>query len=341
MIRAQKRYSTFSIKAQLALWVLLSGFVWYLSLVMFGWPEAFYRGTLILCSHILNFYVCYLYLIPYYFEHRQYGRAALGFIILLAVITITRYFIEQQFEPVPGAGAYRLVSNQGRLGFVLFSEIALAAFASLLRMAATREEDRQRVTELEKVQLETELKFLKMQMSPHFLFNTINNVYSLALVKSDKAPQALMKLSGLLRYLLYESHDKVSIQKEVEAIQAYVELFTLRHEKPVNISLQFDLPATDAKIEPLLIIPLLENALKHSGLGIVPEAFVALQLSANRQLLQVNITNSKHVVTQKVESGGIGLTNIQKRLQLTYSVSPMQINETDHQFNVLLTLPYS
>ncbi len=134
------------------------------------------------------------------------------------------------------------------------------------------------MSELEKLQLSTELQFLKAQMSPHFLFNSINNIYSLVLSKSDHAPEALMKLSELLRYSLYDCHDKVTIQQEIEAIESYLKLFRLKFEESIRLEFSSSIDNTNFKIEPLLFIPLLENALKYSGIGNNLQSYVLIHL---------------------------------------------------------------
>ncbi|MHB9141623.1 MAG: sensor histidine kinase, partial [Paludibacter sp.] len=193
--------------------------------------------------------------------------------------------------------------------------------------------------ELEKLQLNTELQFLKAQMSPHFLFNSINNIYSLVLLKSDKAPEALMKLSELLRYSLYDCHDKVSLQQEIEAIESYIELFKLKYEEAVRLEFINTVETTDYQIEPLLYIPLLENALKYSGIGTNPEAFVHLNLMKKDNLLIFQVRNSKGTHNKIQEASGIGLANIKKRLENIYpNRYVLSILEDEDKFDVTLKI---
>lgn len=202
---------SFGRKVQFAFWIVLFSFVSYLSATALGWPESLLRGVMIFTCHILNFYVCYSWFVPHYIERRRYAPALIGIILLLIILTGLRFYIIEQYKAF-GEVALRL-RPAGRLAFILFSEIAVTGFAILLRLAVNHEENKRKMAEMEKMQLETELRFLKAQMSPHFLFNTINNIYSLTLVKSDKAPDALMKLSDLLRYLLYESQKKANRER--------------------------------------------------------------------------------------------------------------------------------
>jgi LytS/YehU family sensor histidine kinase len=263
--------------------------------------------------------------------------ALIGVIVLLTVLTSLRFYTIEQYE-VFGEVALRL-RPVGRLAFILFSEIAITGFAILLRLAVNHEENKGKMAEMERMQLETELRFLKAQMSPHFLFNTINNIYSLTLIKSDKAPDALMKLSDLLRYLLYESQRKVPLQKEVEALHTYAELFQLRHEEPLNLKISNETDAKDIFIEPLLLIPLLENAVKHSGLGISSQAYGIMEILLEKNTLVIRTDNSKIHPPLTSEASGIGLINIKKRLQMLYpDQHTLDIIEDNHRFTVTLKI---
>ncbi|MEO7992735.1 MAG: sensor histidine kinase [Chryseolinea sp.] len=323
----------------MALWIILFSFVVYLSLILYGWPQAIFRSVFIIACHLTVFYSCYSWFVPQYFENKKYFMAFGGLAILLIVLTTLRFFIEKKFILLPNGITSSFMANRNGIGFILFSEIALAAFAGLLRLATNSEESKQRMTELEKTRLETELRFLKTQMSPHFLFNTINNVYSLALIKSEKAPEALMKLSELLRYFLYECNDKVTLLKEINALESYSELFQLKYEMPLHLKIDDHLQRPDALIEPLLLIPLLENAVKHSGLGLSDKAYVNFTFQQNENGLVIRVENNKTHTILPNEASGIGLNNIKKRLKMLYpGKHELSIDETTDQFLVVLTL---
>lgn len=328
---------SFGRRMQFAFWIVLFSFVSYISATALGWPQTVLRGMLIFGCHILNFYVCYSWLVPHYIEQKKYAPAIISIIVLMMVLTSLRFYFIEQYE-VLGEVALRL-RPAGRLAFILFSEFAVSGFAILLRLAVNHEENKRKITEMEKIQLETELRFLKAQMSPHFLFNTINNIYSLTLIKSDKAPDALMKLSDLLRYLLYESQKKVPLQKEVETLHTYVELFQLRYEDPLNLKISNEVYEKDVLIEPLLLIPLLENAVKHSGLGISAHAYAIMKINMENGALFICTNNSKIHPLLTSEASGIGLNNIKKRLQMLYpDQHSFEIQEDKNQFIVTLQI---
>jgi len=222
---------------------------------------------------------------------------------------------------------------------MLFAEFSIAVFVILLRLTVVSYKNKRRMSELEKLQLNTELQFLKAQMSPHFLFNSINNIYSLVLSKSDHAPEALMKLSGLLRYSLYDCHDKVTLQQEIEAIESYLKLFRLKFEENIRLEFTSSIDNANCRIEPLLFIPLIENALKYSGIGNNLLSYVLIHLWFEDNILVFNIVNSKGVVSKVQEASGIGLSNIRKRLENIYPGHySFDIIENEERFEITLKL---
>lgn len=327
---------SFSSRVQLAFWCMLLITNLYLGAVMLGWPATAYRSLLNVWCHLLNFYAFYSWIIPYYFEKRKYLHTLLASLAVLIILTPFRFKIEQTF--LTSGPLIRQFGDAGRITFILFTETAIGGFASLIRLAADRARTRQRITVLEKLNLESELRFLKAQMNPHFLFNTINNIYSLTLIKSDKAPEALMKLSGLLRYLLYETQNRVTLEREVQALAAYAELFQLKYENPLPLTVIIEANQT-LSIEPLILIPILENMMKHSGLGISKQAFATLQIYEEGTVLVVRGDNSVIDLPTIPESGGIGLANIKKRLQMAYPEKhTLLIHRSPEHFSLTLKI---
>ncbi|WP_158085104.1 sensor histidine kinase [Niastella vici] len=331
-------FLSFAVLTQIVFWLVTFFLVYYVSVVNYQPHDAVTRFLLIAACHLTNFYVCYSFLVPRYYEKGHRLAAFAGLLMLLIVLTPLRNLIEHHFIASSLDFRDRFFNGRNRRGTVLFSELFIAAVASLLRLAVSNEEKQTKMAALENLHLQTELRFLKAQMNPHFLFNTINNIYSLTLLKSDKASTALMKLSGLLRYMLYESSGKVTLQQEMEALRAYVELFQLRFEQKLAIEIIYEVNQA-VEMESLLLIPLLENALKHSGIGVQP-ATVFMKLSMpekNRLVISVNNTKANPPVLQ--DAGGIGLVNIQKRLQLVYPLKhTLIIDENDRSFSITLSI---
>jgi sensor histidine kinase YesM len=328
--------SAFGKNIQLAFWItLLSGNI-YLGYFVLGWHNTLYRSLFIVTLHLINFYGFYSWLIPVYYQKKKYVHAFIGGLLLLALLTPFRIIIENNFLI---SGRLMNLEKFGRLSFVLFTEVAIAAFASLMRLARDNEVDKQQILALERMHLESELRFLKAQMNPHFLFNTINNIYSLTLMKSDKAPEALLRLSGLLRYLLYESQEKVPLGKEVNALHEYLVLFQLKYEQQLNVTL--NVTANEERmVEPLVLIPVLENALKHSGVGLAEDAYALLTIYEEGNYLIIESNNSKTTLRVKHEQGGIGLVNIQKRLNMAYpGTHVLKIKDSGKHFSLRIKIP--
>ncbi len=295
------------------------------------------RAGLIFFCHLINFYVVFSFLTPYYFDKKKYASFFVGIAILILLLTPLRLWLENNFVHGPSVYAAR----RNIFGLVLFSEISIAAFSALLRIAVNSNETKTQMGEMEKLNLETELKFLKSQMSPHFLFNTINNVYALSLSKSNKAPDALLKLSDLLRYLLYECNQQVPLQKEIKALECYIDLFQLRYEEPLNITLKSFVNDGNINIEPMFLIPLLENAVKHSAIGVIAGAYIKIMLYEENGMVTAIVANSKsEAMNHDKETGGIGLQNIRKRLDMMKPKNDLlQISETETIFEVTIKIP--
>jgi LytS/YehU family sensor histidine kinase len=175
--------------------------------------------------------------------------------------------------------------------------------------------------EKEKEALKSELLFLKSQVSPHFVFNVLNNMVSLARKKSDKLEPALIQLSSTLRYMLYDTNeDKVSLSKEIEYLKNYIQLQSLRYGDYINIEFTVDIGTEDLLIEPMLLIPFVENAFKH-GADVYGHCFVKMSLKAENGCIYFNVSNKFNTnrnFKNLDNNSGIGLNNVKRRLELLY-----------------------
>lgn len=191
--------------------------------------------------------------------------------------------------------------------------------------------------------MQSELRFLKSQINPHFLFNTLNSLYALTLKKSDLAPDIVLKLSEMMRYMLYECNEKwVPLSKEVNYIANYLELERIRQGNRVDIRYEVDGLVSDQKIAPLMFIPFIENCFKH-GLGNqISKGFVYIQLEVRGNEVDLHIENSKAEAMPKQvhpRSGGIGLVNVRRRLDLLYpNRYKLQVEDAPTTYTVRLNL---
>lgn len=200
-----------------------------------------------------------------------------------------------------------------------------------------------RLQQIEKEKLSLELNSLKMQINPHFLFNSLNSMYSLARKKSEKTPDAILRLSNLMRYMIYEVSDDVPLSKEVDSINDYLDLQRLRLNEDANISFQTEGDLANQMIAPLLFFPIIENSFKHGLKGERGDNYVKINLENDEKNLSFHIINNKGKVDhiEKDPFGGIGLENVRKRLRLIYENSAdMQVNETAEQFEVIIKIAW-
>ena len=192
--------------------------------------------------------------------------------------------------------------------------------------------------------MQSELRFLKSQINPHFLFNTLNNLYALTLKKSDKAPEIVLKLSEIMRYMLYECNERrVHLSKEIHYIYNYLDLERLRQPKDADIRFIVEGNVSEQMVAPLLFVPFLENSFKH-GLNhtINGGGFVRIVLKTEGDELEFSIQNSKveHIPKQNhARSGGIGLVNVRQRLKILYPVDhTLEISDEPQQYTATLHL---
>jgi two-component system, LytTR family, sensor kinase len=283
----------------------------------------------------LLFYVNAYFFIPKLAYSRRFGQYLIALLVTFCLLTTWNRFIYSLFMP----GLHFRIWSYAlfELPFYIFLMLGSTAF----RVVADKIREQQRVKEKETENLKTELSFLRSQVSPHFMFNVLNNMVALARKKSDLLEPSLIKLSSLLRYMLYETdEDKVLLEKEIEYLKSFIELQAQRFGKNVDIHNTFE-PVTDSFIiEPMLLIPFVENAFKH-GTGLVDKAQIDICLKMEASQLNFCVRNRYNDTTEweKDKTSGIGLTNVKRRLNLLYPNShSLQISKEDGWFSVLLKL---
>jgi len=202
---------------------------------------------------------------------------------------------------------------------VFMDKIFIAGVAIALKQYSISQQFRERESLLIKEKLETELNFLKSQVNPHFLFNTLNNIYSLALKKSDDTATVVVKLSKLLRYMLYETqHPQIAIQKEIHFLNDYIELEKIRYGNRLNIQFDHQTDDENAGILPLILVPFVENAFKHGASESTEKASIHIVLKLLQQKLFYTVENTFESEPDATISEGIGLKNLRRQLELRY-----------------------
>ncbi len=285
-------------------------------------------------------YVNIRYLVPNYLA--RHVLLYLG-LVLAACAVVTPIKVLVLYLKFSGQPYFRLnlVESQG---LIFLAAVVVTLFSTLLKVFTDWWRYQREKQQLMTQTMQSELRFLKSQINPHFLFNTLNNLYALTLKKSDKAPEIVLKLSEIMRYMLYECNEKrVLLSKEIHYIHNYLDLERLRQTGTADIRFSTEGHISDQMVAPLLFVPFLENSFKH-GLNhhVQGGGFVRMRLSVSGEDLEFFIENSKaeHAPRQDhPRSGGIGLTNVRQRLKLLYpDAHELMVQDEPHRFAVTLHL---
>jgi LytS/YehU family sensor histidine kinase len=196
---------------------------------------------------------------------------------------------------------------------------------------------------LTKEKLEAELKFLKTQIHPHFLFNTLNNLYALTLKKSEKAPEMVLKLSELINYMLYEcTADEVPLSKEVKFIQSYIAIEKMRYGDKLEVDVRVTGDTASRVVAPMIILPFVENSFKHGASEELQQGWVTVQIEATPETILIKVENSKAHGENNHNGTGIGVQNVKRRLSLLYpDRHELKILDGKETFLVILTIHQS
>ncbi len=290
------------------------------------------------CS-VLFFYTNYLFLIPIFLKKGNLVKYLIAIIVTLVIFSPIYYYLEQHLYPLIGWKSYELDLN---FWFALmitlsanFVNIFLGLLLSYLMDWRTMSVQKELV---EKEQFKTELAFLKSQINPHYLFNTINDIYALTQQQSPQAPNALLKLSELLRYMLRESDDQfVPLSKEILYLENVIELQKIGQKGASFVSFEVIGDISELKLAPLILINFVENAFKH-GIFNDREKPITLLIIVDKHRLNFQIINQINQF-KKDKTGGIGLTNVKRRLSLIYPEKhSLTINQLNNEFIVNLTI---
>lgn len=275
------------------------------------------RGSTLLIADISSsFLFAFLpYLILFHFYPRKkIGQAILCILLALPVLFFMRYWADEMLM-IRERASLSLPSVRLRTYFYnhLFYIIVYAVYGMVFYFIRYAYFNEMRQKDLLLQNRESELSFLRSQINPHFLFNSLNNIYSLVYLQSPNSLEAIAGFSDLLRYMLYDTLQDVPLEKEAHYIRQYIDLQKLRFEAPVKAGFQTSGPLAAVFIPPLLLIPFVENAFKH---GTVDEDIV-ITLDTDKQQTRFYCQNRK-MTGKKDSTGGIGLQNVQRRLELLY-----------------------
>jgi LytS/YehU family sensor histidine kinase len=296
-----------------------------------GLPHSFFIITNL--YHIGLFYLNVYYLYPRLFTKKWWWL----YLLILAAIVKASYHLKlwmlHFIDP-----SFTLTSHNSRI--IFFPTIAFLVASVIFRLVMNRIQREKLEKEIQAERLDSELKLLRSQISPHFLFNMMTNMVALARQKSDLLEPSLIKLSDLLRYMLYgPGKEKLRMSDEIGYLKSYIELQQLRFGDSVQLLLDINNEDADCFIEPMLLVPFVENAFKH-GTGAMPQPFINIQLvTQNKQLLFRVTNNYSKDQLSKDNSSGIGIANVKNRLNLLYpGKHDLSIEDTGEQYQVTLNL---
>lgn len=328
----------------ISLWALYYLFWVYVLSPGNSMSDYYVNSLVIVAIHAIVSYFNIYFLFPLYLRKRLYGRYFIAVVLSISLGSLLAAVAFTLLNTVGPEFKVDLLSAR----FLLSTAMAITyttAITMSLKLVKHWYEKERLAKELEKLNSETELKYLKSQINPHFLFNSLNSIYSLSLQKSDLTPELILKLSDILRYLLYDgSEKKVSLSLEIKYLKSYLELEKVRHGNRMDLDIEVVGDTETKEIAPMLLIPFVENSFKH-GLGKnMAKGFVRVKAIVQGDNLKFEIANSvpakgNEIAKQKGYVGGIGLKNVQKRLKLLYpNKHDLSVQTLENEFNVKLDI---
>ena len=284
-----------------------------------------------------------------------FGGISIGIIMLFSLITISDAILGTELPPPrrPGGPPRQMPFHRGNKSIfsifppsrasINFLLLTIAYFLSTIFEVFIYLKKQEEATILSKNEnLETELKLLKSQINPHFLFNALNNIYALSAINTEKTQESISYLSNMLRYVLYECDQKlVPLEKEILYIENYIELFSLKSSKKYPIKFISNVSNHKAYVAPMLFIPFVENAFKHSNIERGLDSFIQIEIGVTDNN-KINFIVKNSIPKQKVSKdtvGGIGLINVKKRLSILYPEKhTLNIYQDDDIYGIKLTI---
>lgn len=314
----------------------------------FNWPF-FIQYVVAFCVFVTVSYINLYVIVPRYFKSKRYLYYAISLILLVFIAAVSIVLLKHAMNRIIGINPEfsdeHDHSNLLYFFHVLFAQsmfLIATTFFYILEEWIRLQNITIQLKETESEKINSELQALKAQINPHFLFNTLNNIYSHSLDKSPKAPEMILKLSDLMSYILYGCHDEmVPISNELDFIQNYIDLEKMRFEDQLDVIVSIHNSAPERKIVPLLFIPFVENAFKHGGNTGETKKGINLSIDIDESCVFFTITNTVDPlqISQKVKESGIGIENVRKRLELLYPTHhKLEITNDGRFFTVQLSI---
>jgi LytS/YehU family sensor histidine kinase len=324
----------------LIFWIAVLAFY----VLFFGRRTSNYVQTMFFVGLLMPVTIATTYLLNYYLVPRYLLRGRYGFFLLYFGYTlVASLFLELTiamltFLVMAGQNTRNMSPASIDIFFLLASLLVVVFLGVAVKMLLYWRTARLDNEVLVRQKLETELKFLKVQLNPHFLFNTLNNLYYLTSQKSDKAPQAILQLSEVLDYVIHQSqHTEVPLPAELQQVDNYIELELLRYGDRVTVEKEVSGDPSLHTIGPMLLITLMENAFKHGVMNSTGSSWIRFGLDCTSDRVEVHVSNSR---TSSVSGSGIGLANLKSQLMHLYGErhSLVLSDNLDQEFSVTLSI---
>ena len=334
----------------LYLWIGLAWFILWEITIIAQEPETFWQRTVneIWRDIYLIALNCILFefIVPFITRKRRYllYNMLIGVFLIWAMLMLYSFGLYGWRALGVATGVYTSYRADTdfyeEVSFHMGSSVASIFFFGIIRHIYYYQQLKQATQKLRIEKQEAELNYLKSQTNPHFLFNTLNNIYSLARDKSDLAPESILRLSKILRYMLYETGGAyIAIEQELRIITDYIALETLRYDESLRINFNHDVEDMKQALPPLLLIPLVENAFKHGVSETRMDPFIDIHLSVNkRQLLFVVKNSVDSTEATKTVHENIGLSNLRRQLELLYNEYDLSVQQEKAGFVATLKI---
>jgi hypothetical protein len=312
----------------------------------FTYQFAFISNSLYMAPQILAAYFLTYWMVPQFFFKKKYVFTLAGFLLgSYLICTLARFLVIKIAEPLAGIARNPLETNREILTDLsklfynyFFSIFSLAFVFVFIKLLKDQLDVQKRALTLEKQKAEAELKLLKTQLNPHFLFNTLNNIYSLSLMSSPATSPAIARLAEILDHILYRCNAEfVPLASEISLLNNYIALEKLRYDEglKVDFTTQID---HDIRIAPLIMLTLVENAFKHGAGKDSGDPFINISIEVTEKVFTFSVENSKRPGLNK-DTGQLGLPNLRQQLQLIYERNQsLEIYQTENLFAVTLQI---
>lgn len=335
---------TISIKYHVLFWIL------YFAFNSIRWGSYFndywysFKSNLIeFPIHIIIVYFNIFYLVPRFIIKKKYGMYIISFLVVLAIHYFVRIGLfhwlitNEKFSLLPGENE---LFSFNHVVAITLGEIYVIGLVSAIKFTIDYVIELNKNSLLFELQVETEMKYLKAQMQPHFFFNTLNNLYALTLMKSEKAPDVVLKLSEIMEYVLYDvSSNKISLIKEINYVHNYIDLEKIRKGDLIDCTIEIIGKIDDVSIPPFLFLPFVENSFKHGQLN-TGRIIINMYFKRIDEKLEFRLENSYQSEPNYNQKSGIGLINIKRRLELLFGDSfQLENYSTEEKYIVVLNIP--